>query len=900
MINFIGSDIEIRKGENWTDSIEFIATPINIFDGKNMSLWELPVEKVTMKLEGRLNKSNMRMLEVELRGKHSRLGGEWFNYTRGFTTEDGDFEIDYGDFMVVGDEEYSDDTNKTTIKLYDAMIKSQVEVKKEDFNLVFPSTLGTVFNKVGDIIGLETTTDMTDWQDDTVLRDEYTNTKYTYRDILDHIAELAGGNISIRDGKLSLYKSSDIGVKISPYRTKKMDIGEQVGKFNILNITQEPQHYNRAYPPNWDTIPIDERVEFVIENNPIALNNTDYYLPVVFDRIKDIEYTTFKAETFGWGIFDVGDIVTVEDYDGNEYQSMITGEISEFYQMFLSEVYSDIPSNAKEEYVVYTDRQREGQQVYLIVDQQNGKIEGLVNRFDDVDDKLTRLELDVDGLTAQVQTIHNGNIIPNLNGEFGYMYWTGNGELIQTYDLTMQEGLTINHTFIPKKFENSLSEWGVSMYGDNTTGKGYIIPDIEYSFKGKVVNWKDFEIEVLEYKSESDDVERVTPYQFTNPSTYVSFTHQPLEETEYIALKFKPINANIEDRLELTEMMFNRGAPKDWFESNESLKVWAEAMFEVQGGQIKLATDEINNVDNKINNTTVKITPIEGVQIWNNNGKGLTVYDDNNNAVIELNSTGHLKAVDVEVTGTLLAGEIANLEYDSTGIAFPNGKLKLNSADNSIDFGTMKMEHSTYSAPDSTSADKITISTPTGEILFLSGINYDGGSLPNALDVEAVSTTTILPKGNNGIHMGGVEGYQPVYMRQIGSATERVFNIYLENQPNVSSDMRYKYAIQDIPSDLIKEISKVEPKMYLQGDKWHFGYIAQDIERALYKWATNRYGLEARHYVDKFAFLHKDESYLSLLYGEIAVLREKEMSDRITKLEQEIENLKELIQNGIR
>lgn len=70
-----------------------------------------------------------------------------------------------------------------------------------------------------------------------------------------------------------------------------------------------------------------------------------------------------------------------------------------------------------------------------------------------------------------------------------------------------------------------------------------------------------------------------------------------------------------------------------------------------------------------------------------------------------------------------------------------------------------------------------------------------------------------------------------------------------------------------------------------------YSYIAQDIERILYKWAANKYGLDAKYYVDKFAILHKDESYMSLLYGEIAVLKTQELQTRIDLLEERMNKL---------
>ena len=61
---------------------------------------------------------------------------------------------------------------------------------------------------------------------------------------------------------------------------------------------------------------------------------------------------------------------------------------------------------------------------------------------------------------------------------------------------------------------------------------------------------------------------------------------------------------------------------------------------------------------------------------------------------------------------------------------------------------------------------------------------------------------------------------------------------------------------------------EVKPKQYRTqfDDKIHFGYVAQDVERALYKYCGND--------KDKYAMLFKSESYMSLLYGELNVIIE--------------------------
>ena len=143
----------------------------------------------------------------------------------------------------------------------------------------------------------------------------------------------------------------------------------------------------------------------------------------------------------------------------------------------------------------------------------------------------------------------------------------------------------------------------------------------------------------------------------------------------------------------------------------------------------------------------------------------------------------------------------------------------------------------------------------------------------------------------------------------IGLSSNRYSTIYLQNQPNVSSDLRYKNLITAISDDLLDVVHDIKPKQYytIYDNKVHFGYIAQDVERALYSHALRVYGREKAHQVvDDFAMLSKDESYMSLLYGEIQVLkdayyqreldRQKEVNNN---LQEQIDELKEMIKNGL-
>jgi len=160
------------------------------------------------------------------------------------------------------------------------------------------------------------------------------------------------------------------------------------------------------------------------------------------------------------------------------------------------------------------------------------------------------------------------------------------------------------------------------------------------------------------------------------------------------------------------------------------------------------------------------------------------------------------------------------------------------------------------------------------------------------------STQSLNLKPNNG--NGGIVyafgNLRPSNGQDLGanSTTERWGKLYISTGGiNEGSDIRQKDNIKDIPYDLLKYFAKeVKPKMFDSNGKKHFGYIAQDVERALYKYALDKVGFEnAQEYVKEFNLLDKSESYLSLVYSQIAVVKEAELQNRIDVLEEKIDKL---------
>lgn len=107
-----------------------------------------------------------------------------------------------------------------------------------------------------------------------------------------------------------------------------------------------------------------------------------------------------------------------------------------------------------------------------------------------------------------------------------------------------------------------------------------------------------------------------------------------------------------------------------------------------------------------------------------------------------------------------------------------------------------------------------------------------------------------------------------------------------------SSDARLKDDIQTIPDKLVEYFSEVQPKSYIMGGVRQFGYIAQDVERALFRYATSEYGLDvAKQNKETFNMVGKDESYLSLVYRQVSAIKDAQKDKQIKELQLRLEAL---------
>lgn len=137
----------------------------------------------------------------------------------------------------------------------------------------------------------------------------------------------------------------------------------------------------------------------------------------------------------------------------------------------------------------------------------------------------------------------------------------------------------------------------------------------------------------------------------------------------------------------------------------------------------------------------------------------------------------------------------------------------------------------------------------------------------------------------------------------LGTTSYRWRKIYATSDSwDTGSDIRYKRDITDMPDTFYEVFSKeVEPKRFEENGHTQFGYLAQDVERALFKYGSslpeNTSLKDINEYVSSFGLLSKGESYMSLVYPQVAVIKEQALQQQVDTLSDKIRLLEERL-NG--
>ena len=370
--------------------------------------------------------------------------------------------LDWGEFVVY-DKEEKIDTHSLKLYLYDHMIDSHIKYVDSPLNLDYSTGSVTVLDLLRAIctkFGWTLITENFANANKIISEDKYAElTDFTYRDILDEIAAVAGGFIKIINKNLYVAYPTDTGETIDENDLEKLTIGKKIGAYNTMVLGRSPQEDNIYYP---SSAPASGRVSIRIDNNQIMDKNRSDFIEEIYNHINGLSYYVFDYKSFGFGYYEFGDIVTLKDLHENEYKTILFNITVEITSGIIEKANTKEPKYSETKYQYATSIEKRVTNTEIITNKQEGKIQEIIEEQQGAASRMNYMESTIDETTRTIsdykketdnqlaefrESLEGLNInLKNNSGNNIFYYDTEfwNGDAIESYTNTDTKKNTVS------------------------------------------------------------------------------------------------------------------------------------------------------------------------------------------------------------------------------------------------------------------------------------------------------------------------------------------------------------------------------------------------------------------------------------------------------------------------
>jgi hypothetical protein len=208
-----------------------------------------------------------------------------------------------------------------------------------------------------------------------ITADLWSESQFTYRDILNQVAEASGSIIYFNEDDELAFKqiSGSVEETITTNEELSLKLEPIYQELNSLVLSRMPQEDN-IVQQDATSVSTYGLHEFKIINNDILDNDRETYITPIFTVLDGLTYYPFSCDTIGLGYFNVGDRIRVTDLNSVTYEVLvmniklnISGGISETISAKVPE-----KSTTPYEYAGFIGKKIKDTEI--IVDKQAGEI----------------------------------------------------------------------------------------------------------------------------------------------------------------------------------------------------------------------------------------------------------------------------------------------------------------------------------------------------------------------------------------------------------------------------------------------------------------------------------------------------------------------------------------------
>lgn len=364
---------------------------------------------VTPSFQGEILKSVMKQLDID--SNVSIPVGTILNYKFGVKVN-GEYEyLDFGNY-IVKDVEKQEDTMSYKITCYDKLLFSMKDYAK--MPITYPITIRSYINEFCSFLGITFANNNDTFvnYNKTIPNELYLDTNgnsigYTFRDVLDEIAQVTASTICLNDNdELEIRYINDTGDTIDEEFLKNVNVnfGERYGKVNSIVLSRSGESDN-VYLRDEASVSTNGLTELkIVDNQIMNFNNRDEFLPEILGKLNGLEYYLNDFASTGIAYYDLCDRYNVK-IGNNTYSCVMFNDEILITQGLEENVFTEIPEETQTDYTKADKTDRKINQTYLIVDKQNQQIQAVVSQTDKQNQKIAQVTQTVEELNSKISDI---------------------------------------------------------------------------------------------------------------------------------------------------------------------------------------------------------------------------------------------------------------------------------------------------------------------------------------------------------------------------------------------------------------------------------------------------------------------------------------------------------------
>lgn len=250
------------------------------------------------------------MKEFDFKSKNKLEPQTIINYQLGVKVNT-DYEyLNYGDF-IISQSEWNADENAYNHICYDKMLYTMIDYNSE--GITYPITVRNYINTIATKCGLTFANNNETFVNYDVLinEDHFDNGVYTFRDVLDYLAEIiAGWFIIDNNGNLAIKYPTETNESFDKDFLRDTNITFK-GKYGAVNsvVFSRGTGSDNIYRKNDDDIRTNGLHELRFDNNPfLEGTDRDNFIDGVYNKLSGLEFYVMDVSSTGIGYLEVGDL----------------------------------------------------------------------------------------------------------------------------------------------------------------------------------------------------------------------------------------------------------------------------------------------------------------------------------------------------------------------------------------------------------------------------------------------------------------------------------------------------------------------------------------------------------------------------------------------------------------